>query len=273
MVLKNSEETVKITTVAPQAETGDKLRYQVANLQGMGLRERQEDSFTAVNAIDEEKYDNYGLMFAVCDGMGGMLDGKLASETAISSFRRSFSQMDRSGKIAEQVRASVFDASREVEKLLNGVGGTTGLIAVIIHEQLYFASAGDSFLYLKRDGMLYRLNMSQDFCHQLYLENIRSGNFDPKECREDIQAAALAQFLGMRGFAHADCSVRPLALKRGDTLIACSDGVGGVLSQKELSDILDYPFGEDACRQIEQCIIEHADPNQDNYTAFIVKCV
>ena len=131
---------------------------------------------------------------------------------------------------------------------------------------------GDSYFYLKRDGKLYRLNAVQDFCHQLYLENIKDGNFDPKECREDPQATARAQFLGMRGLSEVDCSARPMFLKRGDILIACSDGVGGVLSPDEVSDALDYPIGED-CRQIEQGVIAHANPNQDNYTALVIKCV
>ena len=108
------KKTKKNVTIGPGTESVDKLRYQVANLQGIGSRERQEDSFTAVNAIDEEKYDAYGLMFAVCDGMGGMKDGKLASETAITSFRNFFSGMDRSGKIAKQLKESVYNATEEV---------------------------------------------------------------------------------------------------------------------------------------------------------------
>ena len=258
----------KNITVTP--ETGGGLRYQVENLQGIGARERQEDSFTLVNALDEQQYNDYGLMFAVCDGMGGMKDGKIASETAINSFRNFFSDMDRSGKIAMQLKESVFTASEEVERLLDGDGGSTVVIGIILHEQLYFASVGDSYFYLKRDGKLYRLNAEQNLCHQRYLENIRDGTLDPQECREDSEAAALTQFLGMTGLSEVDGSVRPMFLHKGDVLLACSDGVGGVLDEKEIIDALDHP--EEMCRQIEQRIVEHSNPNQDNYTAVILKC-
>ena len=259
----------KSITVNPEA--GGSLRYQVENLQGIGARARQEDSFTLMNALDEQQYKAYGLMFAVCDGMGGMKDGKVASETAINSFRSFFSKMDRRGKIAMQLKESVFTASEEVERLLDGDGGSTVVIGVILHEQLYFASVGDSYFYLKREGKLYRLNAEQNLCHHRYLENIRNGVFDPHECREDPEAAALWQFLGLPGLSEVDCSVRPMYLQKGDVLLACSDGVGGVLDEQELLDALNHPA--EVSRMIEQRIVEHAKQNQDNYTALIIRCV
>jgi len=263
----------KDLTIDPTLELTDKLRYKVANLQGIGARRRQEDSFTLMNALDETLYDEYGLMFAVCDGMGGMKDGKLASETAVASFRRFFKDMDRRGRIAEQLKQSVFAASQEVESYLGGDGGSTVVIGIIYHEQLYFASVGDSFFYLKRNGRLYRLNSEHNVCHERYLENIRDGYFDPTECRNDREAAALSQFLGMPGLEEVDCSVRPMWLQKGDVLLACSDGVGGVLSEYEILDAMNYELGEDACRRLEQSLIEYAKPNQDNYTALLIQCL
>lgn len=270
MVQKNRKRDV---TVSPESEANGKLRYTVSNLQGVGARERQEDSFTVMNALDERLYDEYGLMFAVCDGMGGMKDGKLASDTAVASFRSFFTGMDRRGRIAEQLRESVFEASEEVENLLEGDGGSTAVVGIILHERLYFASVGDSFFYLMRNGILYRLNTEHNICHQRYLENIREGYFDPQECREDPEAAALSQFLGMPGLSEVDCSVRPMYLQKGDVLLACSDGVGGVLGEKEILDALCYQSGQEACHQLEQRLVEHSRPNQDNYTALLVQCL
>ena len=273
MMWFKSKKKKKDTTIDLALNVSDKLRYKVANLQGVGARQRQEDSFTLMNALDEEQYDENGLMFAVCDGMGGMKDGKLASETAVASLRQFFADMDRRGRIAEQLKTSVFKASEEVENLLDGDGGSTVVVGIIYHEQLYFASVGDSFFYLKRDGKLYRLNSEQNVCHERYLENIRDGVFDPIECRNDEEAAALSQFLGMPGLSKVDCSVRPMQLQKGDVLLACSDGVGGVLSEMEVLDALNYESGEQACRELEQRLVEHSKPNQDNYTALLLQCL
>lgn len=259
-------------TVSPDMTSSDKICYEVGNLQGIGTRERQEDSFTVVNALDEQKYDKFGLLFAVCDGMGGMKDGKIASETAVQSFRSSFAALNRTGNISAQLKESVFAASESVERLLEGDGGSTAVIGVILNEKLHFASVGDSYLYLYRYGKLLRLNREQNICHEMYLENIRSNSTETEECRNSVDAAALAQFLGMPGICDIDGTVRPLNLRKNDVLLACSDGVGGVLTEDEIIESLQWPTARDICRRLEEHVIEHKNPNQDNYTALIIKC-
>lgn len=263
----------KSVTVRPDISDDLMMRYEVGNLQGVGARQRQEDSFTAVNALDEEKYRTLGLMFAVCDGMGGMKDGKIASETAVTCFRNSFNNMNRTGQIAMQLKESVLEASDEIAAILGGDGGSTVVMGIIFHEQLYYASVGDSFLYLYREGNLYRLNHEQTVCQTLYLENVRDGITEFDSCRNNPEAVALQQFLGMPGLTEVDCSVRPLNLRKNDIILACSDGVGGVVTEEEIIESLQWPTAQDKCRRLEEYLIEHANPNQDNYTAFIVKCV
>lgn len=261
------------TTVSPELSHDLKLRYEMGNLQGVGSRARQEDSFTFVNALDEKMCDELGLMFAVCDGMGGMKDGKLASETAAGSLRDSFNNLDRRGGIGAQLKQAVLNASKKVEDALGGDGGSTVVIGIILHEQLYFASVGDSYFYLFRNGSLYRLNHEQTVLSGLYLENIRSGVTDPKSCREAPEAVALSHFLGMPGLSEVDCSLRPLSLQKGDILLACSDGVGGVLDDEDILEAMVWPVTQDKCSRLEMHIKEKGNPNQDNYTALVVKCL
>lgn len=248
------------------------LTYQVANLQELGTRERQEDSFAAANAFDVTEIREKGLLFVVCDGMGGMRDGKLASETAVASIRQSFADMDRNMDLAEQLKAGVYHAADEVERRLEGDGGSTLVAGILFQERLYYASVGDSFLYLRRGEQLYRLNREHNLCCQTYLECLRSGNMDPGPGRGSGEAAALTQFLGMPGMNDVDCSVRPLPIRNGDVLLACSDGVGGVLDEEELLAALGLHSAQAMCQQIKQQIIAHGRKNQDNYTAMVVKC-
>ncbi|MCM1060695.1 MAG: SpoIIE family protein phosphatase [Eubacterium sp.] len=258
-------------TVSPGI-AGGKLSYETGNLQGIGARAEQQDSFTLVNALDEQMYDRFGLMFAVCDGMGGMKGGKTASEKAIYRLREFFAGMDRRGRISEQLKAAVFSASDDIEQALDGDGGSTAVAGIVFHEKLYFACVGDSFLYLYRNGSLYRLNHHHTVCHSLYMKNIRSGSTETQSCREDPEAAALSQFLGMPGLSEIDVTVRPLNLRNEDVLLACSDGVGGVLDESDITEALAWANPQDICRRLEEHIIEQAVPNQDNYTALVVKC-
>lgn len=270
---KKEIEEESLQTLAPNPPRRRLLSYQIANLQGVGARERQEDSFTIANAFDVTLIKEKGLLFVVCDGMGGMKDGKVASETAIASMRASFTEMDRQADLAVQLKNSVYRAANEVEARLGGDGGSTIVAGIIYQEKLYYASVGDSFFYLKRNNQLYRLNREHNLCNQLYLESIRSGTMDPREGEESPEAVALTQFLGMTGMDDVDCSVRPLPLKADDVLLACSDGVGGVLDEQEVLAALSQNEATQMCTCMEQGILAHARRNQDNYTALVVKCM
>ncbi len=252
---------------------GERPGYRVANLQGLGARTGQEDSFTVAGAFDAAMVQEKGLFFAVCDGMGGMKDGRLASETAIQSLRQSFQAMDRSQDLAPQLKQSVYQASAQVEARVWGEGGSTVVMGILYQDRLYYASVGDSFLYLLREGNLLRLNAEQNLLHQKYLESIQEGSMDPLPLQDLPNGAALTGFLGMPGLDEVDCSVLPLPIDGGDVLLACSDGVGGVLSPEEIAEALQMPTAEEMCASLEARIVSYNRPHQDNYTAIVIKCV
>ena len=69
------EELDELKTVAPANFVPGPLDYQVANLQGIGRRELQEDAFAFGNALDPDAIRRGGLLLVVADGMGGMKGG------------------------------------------------------------------------------------------------------------------------------------------------------------------------------------------------------
>ena len=249
------------------------LGYQVANLQGLGTCERQEDAFSFANVMDVTLIREKGLLAVVADGMGGMKDGRLASETAVSCIRQDFAGFDHRSDLAAQLRGSMCRANEKAFALLGGEGGSTAVVCLIYQEQLYFASVGDSFLYLKRDGRVFRLNRPQNIRHELYLEAIRGGTMDPSMARQDPEGAALTQFLGIDLLEDIDLLLRPLPLMSGDILLLCTDGVAGGLNEEQLIDGLTKPTPQEMCTALEQ-MVKHASSGQyqDNYTALIIQC-
>lgn len=249
------------------------MEYRVANLHGVGKRARQEDSFTLANALNDSKIKEQGLFFAVCDGMGGMKDGKLASETAVSSLRKDFLEMDRNGDIAFQLKESLYRASSAVVSVIGGDGGCTAVVGIIYNDKLYYAGVGDSFFYLFRNGIPYRINREQNLYHRDYMELVREGSISPGDYQDRPEATSLTGFLGMIGLDDIDWFVRPLPLNPGDVLLACSDGVGGVLNEEELKIALSRQTEKEMCEQLEKRLVDYNMINQDNYTALVVRCI
>ena len=96
---------------------------------------------------------------------------------------------------------------------------------------------------------------------------------DPLPLQGLPNGAALTGFLGMPGLDEVDCSVLPLPIDGGDVLLACSDGVGGVLSPEEVAKALQMPTPEEMCASLEAMIASYNRPHQDNYTAIVIQCV
>ena len=249
-----------------------RLSYRGANLQGIGSRSAQEDYFTFANLFDVRMILERGLLAVVADGMGGMSDGRFAAETAVNTVRAAFRDLDLEGDIPGQLSETAQTASMNVFRELDGCGGCTLAVCVIYEERLYMLSVGDSFVYLRREGQLYRLNREQNIQHSLYLEALRRGSTDRAAAENDPERAALSQFIGMGELDDIDIFVKPLPLRDGDVLMICSDGVGGVLDEEEILAALGMSAPEVMCAALEQGIISKARPAQDNYTALVIKC-
>lgn len=248
------------------------LSYQVANLQGLGTRERQEDSFAFANALDVTEMRRKGLLAIVADGMGGLNNGKLVSDSCVKSILASFLELDREDSIPQQLRDCVFRTSEQLYAQFHGDGGTTLVGILIFQENLHWISVGDSYIYLKRGRGLYRLNREQNFRMETYLELIRSGDLDTTEIDQDPDAPRLSEFLGRETLTDIDQSLYPLPLEDGDRLLLCSDGVAGGLSESVIAACLEAERPAEACSRLEAEIKALEWLHQDNYTALVIQC-
>ncbi len=259
-------------TVPPRTPPGRKLHYQIANLQGIGRRENQEDSFAFGNALDEEAIAQKGLLAIVADGMGGLQGGKTASETAITAILTAFESFDPEADPIQQLQTALWDADAAVTEKLRGAGGSTCVAGLILEDKLYYVSVGDSYVFLLHDHRLTRLNRSHNvFCRDM-LEEFSAGTYFPEKVRRNPEKDALTCYLGMGGLEEIDLLRKPWRLRAGDVLLLCSDGVGGVLDQGCLEDCLCYGHPEEMIAAIQKEIKAANQKYQDNYTALIVQC-
>ena len=248
------------------------LSYECASVQGIGSRQQQEDAFSLTNATDVTSILHYGLLAIVADGMGGMQGGELASRGAIEVIERDFQTIDRAQALEPQLEMCIHHANQWVYQQLNGTGGSTVVACMIFNQQLYYAGVGDSYLYLLRQGQLIRLNREQNVLHQRYLELIREGCADPTAAAAIPEKQAVTSFLGLDVLEDVDCFKQAMPLQDGDKLLLCSDGIGGMLSQPEIVQCLTAHNAQEVCLMLESKVSEKMHPNQDNYTAVVIRC-
>ncbi len=246
---------------------GEKKRmngYAYAMRCDIGTREEQQD---AIDLFDEEN----DLAAVVCDGMGGLDGGRMASTTTASELLRMLKNKAPEENIADLFIQSIDILDEKVLSFLNEEGeklnaGTTVVSVYIERNQLNWMSVGDSRLYILRGNDM--LQATRD--HNYFL-TMKSMNASFKPTEEDLKRGdALTSFIGMGGISIMDISTNPLQLYPKDCLILTTDGLTKALSDRQIQMIMqtDGSVEERADRLLEAAKI--AAPDSRDNTSFIL---
>lgn len=255
---RRRSKTQSRTSITEQPEPFPVL--EAANLQGIGMREEQQDAF-AISPLD--RYDQDGLLMVLCDGMGGMAEGGAIAKETASELLSAFPWDD-----SADVTGWVKQHSRKVYQRFRGQGGTTLVAALVKEQHLQFWCAGDSDLFLLREGKLTALHLSQDYRNELVLKAL-SGIMPVADAFTDKQAGALSQYIGKDDVKCAYTRI-PFRLQPHDTLLLCSDGISNTLTLSTIREALALR-AQPASELLEAAIRSAREPEQDNYTAIVMK--
>jgi len=225
----------------------------VSSAQHIGVRESQQDAYSI--SCQEGR-----LICAVCDGMGGMAMGEEAAKLALKIMMQT---MEGEGEASALIREALMRASDAVYALCGGRGGTTAVLAVIGAQGLSYGAAGDSRIYLYRDGQLAQLG--QD--HIFYYDLIRSAA-SLKEAAEHPEREHLTSFIGREALTRINESGRPLPLRAGDAVLIVTDGIYRSVEEDCLRALLSKGAG---AREIAAQALFAQNPAQDNLTVVVAR--
>ncbi len=206
----------------------------------IGSRACQQDAIRTVMFGGNEPGKCQCVMGVLCDGMGGMEGGEIASNIAV----------DRMIEFAQNVvrdypaffRKTIEKINKEITELCDESGrkiraGSTLTCAMVNQDNLFWCTVGDSRIYLYRDGQMKQLNTEHNY-KTMVSEKLRTGQMKPEEIDPNENPEALTSYLGMGQTCQVDGNLSPVKLKAGDTIVQCSDGLYRSLSDKELAEIL-----------------------------------
>lgn len=202
----------------------------------IGSRRSQQDSMFAYAADGQ-------AIGIVCDGMGGLAGGEIASRIALESLADAwFEQMDTMDIPAFFQRAAV-SADEKVywQETPDGKrlqAGTTIVAAIVRRGGLYWLSVGDSKLYFIRGQEILSLNVEHNYRLELNTM-LRQGRMTAQEyAAEEYRAEALTSYLGIGGLTVMDINPRAYPLKDGDMILLASDGLYRSLNEEEILTIV-----------------------------------
>jgi len=217
-----------------------------------------------------------GLLFLVADGMGGAASGELASSMAgtlvLEGLRRQWSQATTAPspeQFAEALRDSTMAANVRIHEHAREFPehrgmGTTATIAGLLGDRLFLVQVGDSRAYVVRDGAAQQITKDQSLMQRL----VEAGELTPEEAEVSDRRNIILQALGPEAQVTVDLTHQQL--RKGDTLILCSDGLSGLVKADEIAQL---STGESDVRMLCRKLVDRANHRggPDNITVVAVR--
>jgi len=217
-----------------------------------------------------------GILAAVADGMGGAASGEIASREGLASvavnlfghWGRFPAHLANEMGLLKALKQAVEGASSAVlryadaERSSRGMGSTL-TAAVIWKGHAYVAQVGDSRAYVYRKPNLVQITEDQT----LVREMISNGSITAEQAKTHPQRSMITQALGAPVPIRAVLS--RVALRRGDRLLLCSDGLHGEIPDEHLALMLSR--GDPANLTLEAMAQEAlARGGRDNLTGLLL---
>lgn len=230
------------------------------------VRARNEDTFRYGTLED-------GTAWAlVCDGMGGVHGGQLASTIAADMvsekikkcYNPSMSVSSLENLLLSAVTTAnviVYDRG-DVDYTLKGMG-TTIVASIAKDNEACIAHVGDSRAYIT-DGREIR-QVTKD--HSLVQEMYDSGKISADELENHPQKNIITRAMGVSEGVEIDFNY--VCLNKNEALILCSDGLSGLVSKERILEI--YNNTDFDCLAEEYIKEANKLGGKDNITVVVMK--
>lgn len=218
------------------------------------------------------------LMAVVCDGMGGLAKGEVASANVINTFSKWFENVlpEMLGSLDfQEIRYSWDRMIREQNQRIGEYGrkinvqlGTTLTALLMMNGKYLIAHVGDTRAYLLNDSVSI---LTKD--QTVVAREVERGNLTEEQAKVDPRRNVLLQCIGassvvevafVEGVVQAPC-----------VYMMCSDGFRHVISNEEIANtfevnsLTDENIMESKCRELVELNKERGET--DNITVLIIK--
>lgn len=237
------------------------LQLEVSGLSDVGCkRSNNEDCFG---------YDLESKLFIVCDGMGGMAAGEVASNLAVQETLQRYRDLClHELSLEERIQSAIAEANYAVWNMaashanLRGMG-TTLVAAGIRDRQVVIANIGDSRAYLLRGGGC--LQITEDHSFRPQHKNPERNMVDIPQLQNLITRA-----VGTDATVTAD--LFSAEMQSGDTILLATDGLTRYVTSDEIANLV---YRQNSLEQISYSFIElcHARGGADNVTCLLLRAL
>jgi formylglycine-generating enzyme required for sulfatase activity/serine/threonine protein phosphatase PrpC len=250
------------------------LSFDISGDQIDGARDYQEDAFLITHLSNED--DDPQSLVVVADGMGGHAAGNVASNMAVQAFNKHVSSnypVEDASLIPDILRTSVNKANDALSETVKETAALAGMgctmVGILLAKgKLWWASVGDSHLYLIRNNEIRKLNADHSyggFLDRMAAEG-KNIEVDPSLSRNMLMSALTGAEI-----AEIDVSKEAFELKPNDNIIVCSDGMDTLSREEILKQAAWAPDAKQTAKILLKAVEDAERPRQDNTTVVNIR--
>lgn len=220
------------------------------------------------------KDTHLGYLVVVCDGMGGMQGGSMASQLAVKSILETVSSADKQSNPSMTLIKAIRNANMAIieegqnNPELQGMGTTVTALLLTPYSAIT-AYVGDSRIYQLRDGK----KVFRTFDHSMVFEMVKKKVISEEQARLSAQSNVILKALGINPDIEVEVIERPYL--KGDRFILCTDGFWGAMPEDEFIRHLSESRPIDKILESTVNVVESIGRNSsseyDNLTAAILE--
>ncbi|MGA2248969.1 Stp1/IreP family PP2C-type Ser/Thr phosphatase [Terracidiphilus sp.] len=237
-------EPAPVAESAPTLSATSRPNLAVSALSDVGcVRTNNEDAYG---------YDSELGIFVICDGMGGMAAGEVASSNAVAALVNTFAESAGTGlPIGTRLQQAVHTANStvwEMGKQPEHKGmGTTSVASALDGHKLVIANVGDSRAYAVQNGVATQITVDHSYINEL----IRNGTLTKENAHlADLHGyeSVITRAIGVSETVEPDYYA--IDLTPGTQILLATDGLTRYLNEEEIATIVQATPFESTCANL-----------------------
>jgi PPM family protein phosphatase len=208
----------------------------------MGFQYTKFSSVGFSKVINEDAIDiietEGGVLFMLCDGMGGVKGAELPAQLAIKSIKTFFCTYTDDDYL-DRLKSAIAETNDFIYNRINGNAdkirpATTIELLYLKSNTAYIAHVGDSRIYHQKNGQLRQLTKD----HSLVQKLVDEGFLTMNEAEVHPDRNVVIKAIGDKGIIDADLIKLKLNEYDMNRFFICSDGVTNLINNEEIELLL-----------------------------------
>jgi len=237
------------------------------SLHEIGQRENNEDQIYP--AVGSTVQFGHRQVYLVCDGVGGLDKGEIASNLTCDSIAAYLSQKETisDSVIEESIAHAETNINKYVANHKEANGMATTMTLLVIDEQgIAIAHIGDSRVYQIRGGKIIHKTFDHSFVNELIAQKIITEKEALTHPKRNVVTRAI-----MGGHTHQEADIfRSKDVLAGDYFLMCTDGITESNSDEEILSFLSNTSWSNQ-KKIAAIASNCALKSKDNYSAYLLQ--